>query len=719
MRRSLAPYAISAALVFVVSIAVLAAGLATGGLLEERLGTADASPTASPVRAAVELSRTGRLAYWRTDPTNGNQLWVSNLDGSQRRAIAKIDGLSRVQATRWSPDGNAIAYLDRGQAIVVQRLDGAGAQFDLALPSSALAGNARIIDFDWSPDSASLAATLRGSSSGIPNAETDVWVASAAGGDWRNVTSLGNAFLSQWLSAEELLVHTQNGLIAIVAWTASGQGPDGARLRPLTAQEATSPFLGDDGRVYYLAGQVAPTIRDATVPVMNAGQARVWSISLDGRDVRPETTRLYDDVRLVGRWPNGPFVARPGASTTLVFLGESGPPIDTTIGVADRVVFSPDRRAAIGFSGTRILRYDTARPDQPVVLLSDVVQPDAWYPRAAFGARAPSPQPPAGPAARYVFALAGLIWATDSTGEVRKLRPVATDRDLSRLGGVAIPQWSPRGDRILYFDLSKNRGLVFVTDLTGTGGGRLSDLDAAGPFPMWSPDGNAAFTTFIGSPDSTGFGDDGTVFVVAPTNGARVASYPAREIAFGGGKTYLIDNGRVNPSFGSRGTRTDHAILESTSSGSRTVTTAAKLSAGTPFSATPALQLSMLGASADGLFLSVRLSPAAGSFGFIFALLSAADGRPTLQVPGQDVADIRWSPNGHLVGMTLANIPVVRNAETGVIIASATSGRFAGWSPDGKWFYVARDTGLYATALSGGEAVRISALGVAVSTTTP
>ena len=710
MRRSLAPYAISAALVFVVSIALLAAALATGGLLEERVAQ-DATPSPSTARAPVELSRTGRLAYWRTDPTNGNQLWISNVDGSQRRAIAKIDGLSRVQATRWSPDGNAVAYLDRGEAIVVQRLDGAGAQFTFALPPFVLAGNARIIDFDWSPDSASLAATLRGSSSGIPNAETDVWVASAIAGDWswRNVTGLGNAFLSQWLSADELLVHTQNGLIAV-------QRADGSRLRPLTAQEATSPFLGEDGRIYYLAGRVAPTIRDATVPVMNAGQARVWSMALDGRDVRQETTRLYDDVRLVARWPNGPFVAHPGASTALAFLGESGSPLDTTIGVVDRVVFSPDRRAAIGFSGTRIFRYDTARPDQPVVLLSDVVQPDAWYPRAVIGARAPSPQPQAaGPAARYAFALAGLIWATDATGEVRKLRPVASDRDLARLGGVAIPQWSPRGDRILYFDLSRNRGFVFVTDLTGTGSARLSDLDAAGPFPTWSPDGNAAFTTFVGSPDSTGFADDGAVVVVSPT-GARVGGYRAREIAFGGGKTYLIDNGKLDPSFG---THTDHAILESTSTGTRTVTTATLLSAGTPFSVTPALQLSMLGASADGRFLSVRLSPAAGSIGFIFALLSAADGRPTLQVPGQDVADIRWSPNGHLVGMMLANIPVVRDAETGVIVASATSGRFAGWSPDGKWFYVARDTGLYATALSGGEPVRISALGVPVSTTTP
>jgi hypothetical protein len=105
--------------------------------------------------------------------------------------------------------------------------------------------------------------------------------------------------------------------------------------------------------------------------------------------------------------------------------------------------------------------------------------------------------------------------------------------------------------------------------------------------------------------------------------------------------------------------------------------------------------------------------------GFIFATFRASDGHLTLQAGGQEVGDFRWAPNGHLSGMTLGNIPVVRDADTGTIVASAGSGRFAGWSPDGKWFYVARETGLYAQLLAGGDPVRISPLGVPVSTTTP
>ena len=707
MRRSLAPYAITAALVVVVSIAVLAAALATGGLLEERTIT-DASPTPTATRAPIELSRAGRIAYWRTDPSGGSQLWVANIDGSQRRAIAKTDALSGVTATRWSPDGESIAYLDRGgQSVAVQRLD--GSHVDLPLPPALVTAGSRFIDLDWSTDSRSLAATQRDAGS----QKTDVYVALAGGGAWRNVTALGNAFLSQWISADELLMHTQNGLIAV-------QRADGSRLRPLTAQMATSPFLGDDGRVYYLAGQVAPTVRDQTVPVVNAGQARVWSMTIDGGDVRQETTRLYDDVRLVARWPNGPFMAHPGASPTLAFLGSSGQPIDTTIGVVERVVFSPDRRIAIGFGASRIYRYDTAHPDQPVVLLSDVFMPDAWYPEIVTIARSSSAPAAAKPAARYAFALAGLIWATDATGEVRLLRQMqANDLDLRRLSGVAVPQWSPRGDRVLYFDVlsSSFRGAVFVTDVTGTGG-RLSDQDAAGPFPTWSPGGDVAYTDLLFSFDSAGFGAAGEVRIVNPTSSARVATYRAREIAFGGGKTYLIDNGRLESPSG----YTDHAILEATAVGTRTVTTAAVLNTGSAFAdqrpgPLTLLQLSMLGASADGAYLSVRISPASGTVGFTFAILRAADGAPTLRVPGQGIGDVRWSPNGHLVGMTIGNIPGVRDAETGAIVASAGSGRFAGWSPDGKWFYVARETGLYAIPLTGGDPVRISALGVPVSTT--
>jgi Tol biopolymer transport system component len=710
VRRSQAPYAITAALVFVVSIAALAGALALGGLLEERVSP-DAAPSPSAAPVSIELSRAGRLAYWRTDSTGGTQLWVSNIDGGQRRAITKVDTIGRVSATRWSPDGDSIAYLDRGgQSLIVIRLD--GTRSELALPAGVVSTGGRLIDLDWSTDSRSVAATQRDPQNG----STDVFVASAAGGAWRNVTSLRNAFLSQWISPDELLIHTGNGLIGV-------QRADGSRLRPLTGQVATSPFLGDDGRVYYLAGQIAPALRDAIVPVLNAAQAGVWSMTIDGSDVRQETPYRFDDVRLVTRWSPDKFVVHQGASTALAFLA-AGTILATIPGVVDRVVFTPDRRTAIGLTSSQILRYDTAQPDRPVVLLTGIAQPDAWYLATVAIARSSPIPAPAGPVARYTFALGGLIWATDANGDVRALRQLQMDdRGMRRFSGVAVPQWSPRGDRIVYFDVLANSfvGAVFVTDPSGTGG-RLSDQDAVGPYPTWSPDGSVAYADLISSRDSSSFSTDGEVRIVAPTNGARVATYPAREVAFGGGKTFLIDNGELNVPLQ---TRVAHSILEVASAGSRTVTTAASVSASSPYGGLPgtSLQLSMLGASADGTFVSARISPAAVTGSFEFVVLRASDGTPVLRRFGQDVADIRWSPTGHLIGMTLVTIPIVLDIETGGIISSDSSGRFAGWSPDGTWFYTARDTGLYAQAISpmisGGNAVRISSLGVPVSTTTP
>jgi len=709
VQRGLAPYAISATLVVVISIAVLAGALAAGGLLEPHQA-ADATPSAPATRAPIELSRNGRLLYWRTETAGSAQLWVTNVDGSQRRALATTTDPSRLGATRWSPDGNAIAYLDRDQGAVVLRLD--GSRSDLPLPAALTQGGARLIDLAWSTDSRSIASTLR-TATGLGGA--DVYVASATGGSWQNVTAATNGFLSQWISPDELLIHTQEGLIAAVR-------SDGTGLRPLTGLSATSPFLDDDGRLYFLAGQIAPTVRDQTVPVLNAAQARVWSMTLDGGDVRQETFLQYDDIRLAGRWPTGQFLVHRGASAALAFLSAGQSPRDTIIGVIDRVTFSPDRRTAIGLNVNQILRYDTSRPDQPVLLLSDIAYPDAWYPQSVAIARS-SPSPSvSGPTARYAFAMHGILWATDVSGGVHLVRRLQTGtQSLRRLRGIAAPQWSPRGDRIVYFDVLANslQGAIFVTDPTGAAV-RVSDQqDAAGLFPSWSPDGNVAYTQLIGTRDSSGFGADSEVRIVTPT-GARVTAYRAREIAFGGGRTFIIDNGKLSivPQ-----TRVEHSIVEVTGGTTRIVTSASFLSAGVPFTGQPAvpaigLQLSQLGSSGDGEFLSARVSPVSGSIGFDFAIFSAKDGAAAgRRLPGQAFADIRWSPIGHLIGFTFAGVPRVIDAETGAVVASATEGRFAGWSPDGTWFYVARDSGLYAIALAGGDAVRISAFGVPVSTT--
>jgi hypothetical protein len=353
------------------------------------------------------------------------------------------------------------------------------------------------------------------------------------------------------------------------------------------------------------------------------------------------------------------------------------------------------------------------------VLLTDIAQPDAWYPKTITLARTPTPAVPR-PVARYAFALHGIVWATDAQGTPRRIATLDTDdRSLRRLSGSAIPQWSPLGDRILYFDVqgSSFAGTALVADLSGTTR-RMGDPQLAiDPFPTWTPDGYVAFAILIGSRDSATFAADGQLRIALPSSGGSVAQYAGREAAFGGGKTYVIDNGQLNVALQ---TRTAHTVVEITGPTSRrTVATAAQLVADQVGGASgSSLQLSALGAAADGGTLSVRVSPATGGLGFFYVFFRASDGKPTLALPGQSVSDVRWSPKGHLVGMTVGR-PIVRDAETGVVVATAGEGRFAGWSPDGAWFYVARDTGLFASPVAGGDPVRISALGVPVSTTAP
>ncbi|HEU5288936.1 MAG TPA: hypothetical protein VFV20_11075, partial [Candidatus Limnocylindria bacterium] len=109
-----------------------------------------------------------------------------------------------------------------------------------------------------------------------------------------------------------------------------------------------------------------------------------------------------------------------------------------------------------------------------------------------------------------------------------------------------------------------------------------------------------------------------------------------------------------------------------------------------------------------------------------FAIVRSRDGTPTVVVARDGVADEAWSPNGRLVGYTLITAQgsgtrrsaVVRDAETGDIVQE-TDGRFAGWSPDGSWTYVARAEGLYARRLAGGDPVRFSPYGVVVAVTKP
>ncbi|MEK7861076.1 MAG: hypothetical protein AAB284_06955, partial [Chloroflexota bacterium] len=139
-------------------------------------------------------------------------------------------------------------------------------------------------------------------------------------------------------------------------------------------------------------------------------------------------------------------------------------------------------------------------------------------------------------------------------------------------------------------------------------------------------------------------------------------------------------------------------------------------------------------ASPDGRFVGAWLYRAGQSGGYAhgqgaFVLLRTADGEPLAALtldPRVGLSDFAWSPASTLVahtvwegsGPTAARRAVVRDALTARIVLER-DGRFAGWSPDGEWIYVARDEGLFADRVDGSGGVRVSPFGVPVSATRP
>lgn len=108
-----------------------------------------------------------------------------------------------------------------------------------------------------------------------------------------------------------------------------------------------------------------------------------------------------------------------------------------------------------------------------------------------------------------------------------------------------------------------------------------------------------------------------------------------------------------------------------------------------------------------------------------FVVIRLDDGRPVWTTPLAGRSDLSFSPSNGLVGWTVTDRsdPPLRQAfvadpADGRIVLQA-DGRFAGWSPDPGWIYVARDAGLFAVRLTGGDAVRVGPFGVPVVAAPP
>jgi hypothetical protein len=730
--RGLLPYAVVAALVVVVSVVAIVVSTAAPSTGSPAVATAAPSAAASASRPPVtDLSTSGRLAYWRAEPSGDHLLWLANADNSRRRSVAKTNTMNSIAKTKWALDGNAVAYVEAGVRLIVVRLDGATTSYTLA--PELRSDQYRIVDHRFSPSGARIAATVQRQT----GSQSDVYIATAEGG-WARVTTVEDAIVADWLDEEEVLVQTTGGVISAVRASGTNQ------FRPLTGLQASSPVIGSDGRIHFLAGRVTQ-FAGASETFVFAAAANVWSMTADGTDVRREITPPdQDSLRLDGTWPGG-YLYHRGTNPAQLVIGSIPILLPSNAGLIERIAVSADKRYAIGFTGTTVVRVDitpTGLAPSAVLLLGSIDSGDVWFPRSGVVRGTPTANADV-PAMRYAFALGGNIWTMGPDGVASVLRTGSSNAQTQRRFAVPLPRWSPAGDRILTVE-SLGTGasalqLIPVTiDRTGKVT-RLAALSSVASGVSWSPDGSqiAAVALPTTPNDPSILQSELTVRVVS-LDGTLGQSIPGREVAWARSGMFVLTNGTIRANDRARD---EQSIELWTGTQKRTVTTVARI-IGDPRALAPTASkgitsVSNITAAADGTFAAVRVTflgtttPRDPASPFL-VLLRATDGVATQYVLGDRIADEAWSPARPLIGYTntlggqgipgtpseAKPVAIIRDASNGAIVAEV-DGRFAGWSPDGAWFYVATSGGLYARPLAGGALVRVSSIGVPMSIAKP
>ena len=727
--RGLLPYALVSALVVVASVVAIV--VSTTSTPAGPAVAASASPTAAASasrQAVTDLSATGRLAYWRAEPNGDHQLWIANADNSRRRSVAKTDTPNAISKTRWSVDGNQIAYVEGGIRLVVVRVDGATTSYTLA--PELRSDSYRIVDHRFSPSGARIAATVQRQT----GSQSDIYVA-APNGTWTRITTVEDAIAADWLDEDELLVQTTGGVISAVRATGTNQ------FRPLTGLQASSPVVGSDGRIYFLAGRVTQ-FAGASETFVFAAAANVWSMTADGTDVRRELTPPdQDSLRLDGTWSTG-FLYHRGTNPAQLVIGSIPILLPSNAGLIERIAVSPDKRYAIGFAGPTVVRVDispTGLAPSAVLLLGSIDSGDVWFPRAAPIARVAATPRADAPAVRYVFALGGNVWTMGPDGVASVLRTGATNAQTQRRFTIPLPQWSPVGDRVLTVESlgtgASGQQLIPVTIDRAGKVTRLTALSSVAPAVSWSPDGSLiAAVALPASPLDPSILQSELNVRVVTADGALGQTLPGREVVWTKPGMFVLTNGTIRANDRARD---EQAIELWTGTQKRTVTTVARI-VGDPRALVGSAAIrgitsvSGITAAPDGAFMTLRVAFFGSTANPFLAVLRASDGAATQYVFGDRIGDEAWSPARPLIGYTLISggqgipgtptepkpVATIRDAGSGTVLAEV-DGRFAGWSPDGAWFYVATSGGLYARPLAGGALVRVSGVGVPVSVTKP
>jgi hypothetical protein len=250
-----------------------------------------------------------------------------------------------------------------------------------------------------------------------------------------------------------------------------------------------------------------------------------------------------------------------------------------------------------------------------------------------------------------------------------------------------------------------------------------------GTGPTWSPDGAQIAVPALpaASRDPAVLASDLNIAIIDASSGNVSRTIPGRESAWTKAGIVVLTNGTVRA--GDRA-RDEQAIEIWNGTQKRELVTIAKIVAD-PRAQAPATtrgitQTVGLEAAPDAGYASVHVNFLLTTPTIAFALVRARDGAITTLTVGENVGDEAWSPASRHIGYTVTSgqglvqrqRAIVRDAETGEL-ALDLDGRFAGWSPDGLWVYIARNEGLYARRLAGGDLARFALYGVPVTATKP
>lgn len=693
--RALLPYALVSAGIVVGSALMVFGGAAAPS---PAVYVPSPTPATRPVSAAT-LPSDIRLAYWREAADKTWELWVSDLQGGRRWVIAREPTASAMTLTRWRPDGEAVSYIRERRTVIVAPL--AGSPIVIAPSGEVDAGRRTAVGYHWSPDSERIAVSLR---AGRPGARTyDIWTVDVSQGLWRRVTEMREALAGPWVDEDEHLVETTTGSIFIAKLGAR------VEIRPVTGMTAVSPEIGPDGRLY-VAGGGSVTVTGAH-PYATGG---IWSMALDGTDVRRELADEPVEFRLAGRWSDGRWLIERGG--TIDLAGAAEPELPLSAGpIADIVVL--DERAAVALTNSRVLLLDPAliaKAEQRApgsgltVIIGGIHEADAWRPRADLAPVRNSATAAANPLAAFVRG--NTLWRVEG-GDTRAI--LRADDGHS----IGTPVWSPDGAMIAVPVLSADRasGSVVVLD---RGGDLVRRFEAAGQ-PVWSPDGRTLAVDVVGRSDALDLLSLDER--IAPV---RLEGYDATWTASGLVVLTHLDASRRVHRIERYAGRQRIPILDETA-----LAKDPRLAHIGPADAR--LTIHSLSASPDGELVAFGARRCCGplSDGLVVARTSDGEILTVIPAPNGLEGPVEWAPDGHKFARDVGPFPasnaedlgqgpnvvaIIVDAQTGEVIARAPGG-FAGWGGDGQTWYTGRPEGLFANDLEGGDAELISPYGVSSS----